>query len=277
MLKTNMPHAEFTVRPNMEFVVSPKAIKSYTPVMARDDKTDENTISILDFIGEDFMGEGVTSKRIHAALRRIGDNPVNVLVNSPGGSYFEGLAIYNLLREHKQKVTVEIVGLAASAASVIAMAGDEIKIARAGFIMIHNTWLVSVGDRHDLRELSDTMEMFDEVASEIYAAKTGHSMADVATMMDRETWLSGKAATDQGFADSNLDSDAKVSQVYEQPIMNRLRQIDAKLAKAGIPRNERRDMFREIKQDTQDAALQGKQDAAFDDVGKRLLTLAENL
>ncbi|MBN0106041.1 Clp protease ClpP, partial [Pseudomonas aeruginosa] len=90
-------------------------------------------------IGYDWWtGEGVTAKRIAGALRAIGgDVDVTVNINSPGGDVFEGLAIYNLLREHKGKVTVRVLGLAASAASFIAMAADEVKIARAGFLMIH--------------------------------------------------------------------------------------------------------------------------------------------
>ncbi|TKA83994.1 Clp protease ClpP, partial [Sulfitobacter sp. 15WGC] len=79
-------------------------------------------------IGGGDYGDGVTSKRIAGALRSIGERDVRVDINSPGGDFFEGVAIYNMLREHKAKVTVNVLGLAASAASVIAMAGDEIKV-----------------------------------------------------------------------------------------------------------------------------------------------------
>ena len=90
---------------------------------------DDNSISIYDVIGEDFWtGEGVTVKRIDAALRKIGNRDVVVNINSPGGDVFEGIAIYNRLREHPAKVQVKVMGLAASAASIIAMAGDEIQI-----------------------------------------------------------------------------------------------------------------------------------------------------
>ena len=79
-------------------------------------QTPENTISILDVIGEDIFGEGVTSRRVSAALRRIGDQEAFVDINSPGGDFFEGVAIYNMLRQHKARVNVRILGLAASAA-----------------------------------------------------------------------------------------------------------------------------------------------------------------
>src|SRR5690606_30844040 len=100
---------------------------------------EERTIGIYDVIGQDFWtGEGVTAKRVAAALRSMGAGPVTVYINSPGGDVFEGLAIYNLLREHKGEVTVKVMGLAASAAPVIEMAGDVVQVPRARFLMILN-------------------------------------------------------------------------------------------------------------------------------------------
>lgn len=168
----------------------------------------DNSISILDAIGEDFLtGGGVTSKRISGALRAIGEKDVVVNVNSPGGDFFEGVAIYNMLRAHPAKVTVRVVGMAASAASVIAMAGDEIEIGQAGFLMIHNAWTVAVGNRHDMRAVADTMDVFDDAMAGVYAARTGKDKATVAGMMDDETWLSGEDAIDAGFANAFLASD----------------------------------------------------------------------
>lgn len=100
----------------------------------------DNVITMFDVIGEDWWtGGGITAKGVAAALRAIGDRPVEVQINSPGGDMFEGIAIYNVLREHSQAITIKIMGMAASAASVIAMAGDTIEIGAASFIMIHNT------------------------------------------------------------------------------------------------------------------------------------------
>ena len=113
-------------------------------------KSDDNSISVFDVIGADWYGDGVTASRIAAALRAIGGADVTVNINSPGGDMFEGLAIYNLLREYDGKVTVKVLGLAASAASIIAMAGDEVQIGRGAFLMIHNCWVYAMGNRHDL-------------------------------------------------------------------------------------------------------------------------------
>lgn len=88
----------------------------------------------------------------------MGGENVTVNINSPGGDMFEGLAIYNLLREYSGKVTVKVLGIAASAASIIAMAGDEIQIGRGAFLMIHNCWIVMIGNRHDLAKAAIDIE-----------------------------------------------------------------------------------------------------------------------
>lgn len=117
--------------------VSPLAFDRWNPAIKASDEND-NTIGIYDPIGYDYWDDsGVTAKRISAALRSLDGADVVVNINSPGGDVFEGLAIYNLLREYKGHVTVRVLGVAASAASFIAMAADEIQIARAGFFMIH--------------------------------------------------------------------------------------------------------------------------------------------
>src|SRR5690606_18430633 len=120
------------------------------------------TISIFDVIGEDsWTGGGVTANRISAALRAIGNRNVTVRINSPGGDMFEGIAIYNLLRAHRAKVTVEVLGWAASAASIIAMAGDVIRMGLGSFMMVHNAWGMVIGNRHDMREAASLFDGFD--------------------------------------------------------------------------------------------------------------------
>jgi ATP-dependent protease ClpP protease subunit len=168
----------------------------------------DNVITMFDTIGEDYWsGGGVTAKKVAAQLRAIGDRPVQVQINSPGGDMFEGIAIYNILREHPQQVTVKVMGMAASAASIIAMAGDDIQIGSASFLMIHNCWVLAVGNRHDMAETSAWLAPFDQAMADVYAARTGMDAAATAKLMDAETYLSGSQAVDQGFADSLLSSD----------------------------------------------------------------------
>lgn len=209
-------------------------------------REDDNSISILDVIGEDFWGEGVTAKRIAAALRSIGDRDVVVNINSPGGDVFEGLAIYNLLREHEGRVTVKVLGLAASAASVIAMAGDDVQIARAGFLMIHNTWVFAAGDRNALREAADMLEPFDGALADIYAARSGADEGEIKVMLDKETWLGGAEAVERGFADGFLPSDAvSESKTTKASIRQK---FDALAKDAGRSRSEARALAREMKE-----------------------------
>lgn len=218
----------------------------------------DNTITILDVIGEDFYsGGGVTSKRIAAALRAIGDQDVVVELNSPGGDFFEGVAIYNALRAHPRKVTVRVLGLAASAASVIAMAADDLQIGQAGFLMVHNAWVMAVGNRHDLADAAKTMEPFDDAMASLYAARAGVDKAKAAEWMDNETWFNGEQAIAAGLADSYLPADAVTEDKTKAEAVrgvNATRRVDALLAKTGMPRTERRALLADAKGGKQDAA-----------------------
>lgn len=266
MSKRKLPQAEISARPGLRTEIMPTALSRWNPDVRAAEKDDDASISILDVIGEDWWtGEGVTSKRVAAALRAIGRKDVVVNVNSPGGDYFEGLAIYNMLREHPAKVTVKVLGIAASAASVIAMAGDEIQIARAGFLMIHNTWVLAAGDRHQLRDVADWLEPFDQSAVDIYAARTGLPEKDIGKMLDRETWIGGAEAVEKGFADSLLPSDevsTKASNRAETKPVAAAHKMDALLARAGVSRSERRELLAALKGGMPGAAPTGMQDAA---------------
>lgn len=206
--------------------------------------SDDNTISIFDVIGKDYWGESVTAKRISGALRSLNGADVTVNINSPGGDMFEGLAIYNLLREYQGKVTVKVLGIAASGASIIAMAGDDIQIGRGAFLMIHNCWAVAVGNRHDFAELAVSLEPFDKAMADIYAARSGLEMATVQKLMDAESYIGGSDAVEKGLADSLLSADA-VSDGDESPAAA-LRKLDALLAKTNTPRSERRKLIKAL-------------------------------
>lgn len=263
-----LPSAAVGIRPGLHSKVTARAFNNWNPDIrqaAGTTETIENTISVLDVIGNDAWGEGVTAKRVAAALRSIGDRDVVVNINSPGGNYFEGLAIYNTLREHKAKVTVKILGVAASAASVIAMAADEVQIARAGFLMIHNAWVVAEGDRHQLREVADFLEPFDAAAVDIYVARSGMDAKDVAKMLDRETWIGGAEAVEKGLADALLSSDAVVASAQNSAAAKTrvaAHRVDDLLAQLNVPRSERRDLIAALKGGMPGAASTGMHEAA---------------
>ena len=248
-MKRDLPAlSALPARPRATFEPPSAALARWNPsIRAAADGDEAASISVLDVIGEDYWsGDGVTAKRIAGALRAIGGADVVVNINSPGGDMFEGLAIYNLLREYEGRVTVNVLGLAASAASIIAMAGDEIRIGRAAFLMIHNCWIAAVGNKEDLREAADYMEPFDAAMADVYCARTGLDAKEVASLMEAETWIGGSRAVEQGFADALLPSDA-VKEGGTNARASALRAVDVSLAKSGMPRSERRRLLAEIR------------------------------
>ncbi|MGJ0627953.1 head maturation protease, ClpP-related [Xenorhabdus bovienii] len=222
--------------------LKPKALDSWHSGIKA--ASTDNTIAILDVIGEDFWGEGVTVKRISAALRAVGGGDVVVNINSPGGDMFEGLAIYNVLRAYEGKVTVKVLGIAASAASIIAMAGDEIQMGRGAFLMIHNCWALGIGNRHDFAKLARDLEPFDNAMGDIYRARSGLDENTIVQMMDNETYIGASEAIDRGLADSLMS--AEVIESGDESHQAALRKIDALLAKTNTPRAERRKLIKSL-------------------------------
>ena len=237
-------------------------------ILARWDKTimaekkeDAASIDIFDVIGSDFFGDGFTAKRMSAALRSIGeDKDVVVNVNSPGGDVFEAATIYNLLAQHKGHVTVNILGLAASAASVIAMAGDTIKISKIGFLMIHNAWSIVMGNKDDLREAADILELFDKSILAAYAGKASIDEKKLAKMMDNETWIGADDALEYGLADEIIEvKQGEKKDAEKQTKAQAKRTLEMALAREGFSRKEREEIFQ--KAGVRDAAEQVQRDA----------------
>jgi ATP-dependent Clp protease protease subunit len=134
---------------------------------------------------------------------------INLRVNSPGGSVFAARAMEQALRAHKGKVVVHIDGLAASAATFIAMAGDEIVMAKGAMFMIHKAWTGMWGNAEDLRKEADLLDKIDGTLAETYADKTGKDIAAITEWMAAETWFTAQEALDAGFATSIAEAEAK--------------------------------------------------------------------
>lgn len=223
-------------------------LERWNPQLSAKEEGD-NTISIYDGIGENWDGTGVTAKRIDAALRSIGKRDVVVNINSPGGSYFEGVAIYNLLRNHPAKVTVNVLGLAASAASIITMAGDEILMGDGANIMIHNAMGLAYGNKEEMQEVVSLLSKLDDEMAEVYVARTGQSKELIKEMMSVETWLSDKKAVEEGFATGYLHEEVvAASSLSASDIKNStyLRLIENSLKKEGKTRSQRREILSQI-------------------------------
>ncbi|MBU9420059.1 head maturation protease, ClpP-related [Burkholderia multivorans] len=260
-----------------QFDVRPDALERWNPDVRAANADDAAAISIYDSIGDNWEGTGVTAKRISAALRNIGAREVTVNVNSPGGDFFEGVAIYNLLREHKAKVTVNVMGLAASAASVIAMAGDEILMGDGAFLMIHNAWAVAIGNRHDMAAAAATLAPFDAAMAKLYAQRAGISEETAAAMMDKETWIGADQAVKDGFATGKLDSAPLAMDTNTSSGRKAMALIEASMARAGYSRSMRRDALKALFDGKPGATAGNATPGAGEDVAASLHTLINAL
>lgn len=149
---------------------------------------------------------------VEDALKQANGNDITVEIASNGGDVFAGSEIYSLLKAYQGNVTVNIVGLAASAASMIAMAGDKVNISPTAQLMIHKAWSMTQGNSDDLNHESQVLDSIDQSIVNAYVAKTGLDADKIMQMMSNETWLNAKQAVDNGFADEIMFVDDKQPQ-----------------------------------------------------------------
>jgi ATP-dependent protease ClpP protease subunit len=158
-------------------------------------------IQIFDQIGEDwFGGSGVSAKAFSQTLQDIGQGPLVVEINSPGGNVWDGLSIYNMLRGRQAPVTTRVVGIAASIASIIALAGDTVEMAEASLFMIHDPSGMVAGTSEDMRKMADALDQHAEVLAGIYAKATGKPTSQIRAAMKAETWFTAQEAIRFGLA-----------------------------------------------------------------------------
>lgn len=162
-------------------------------------------------IGEGFFEDGITDDLVIEALSSIGDKKAVVRINSPGGVADQGISIYNALRRHKPGVTTVVDSLAASAASVIAMAGERRITAKGGRWMIHQALTFALGNSSELRRTASVLDAYDRSLVEIYEDATGLAADDIFAAMQGETWYTAKEAIIAGLANevSEEESDAE--------------------------------------------------------------------
>ena len=157
---------------------------------------------------ETWWGDEVTPQMFRSELHAA-EGDIDLWINSPGGDCYAAAQIYNMLMEYKGNVTVKIDGIAASAASVVAMAGSTVEISPLGMLMIHNPMTVSIGDTHEMERTIMFLAEIKESIINAYELKTGLSRAKISRLMDAETWMNAKKAVELGFADSVLYADAQ--------------------------------------------------------------------
>ena len=158
-----------------------------------------------------WWGDEVTPAQFQSDLAALGDiSELNIYINSPGGDVFAGFALYNILNRHPATKIVHIDGLAASAASVVAMAADTIVMPAASTMMIHKAWTFAYGNSSQLQEIAVELERIDGQLAQIYSDRTGIPVDDVAELLASETWMSGAEAVEKGFADE-LEENKKIA------------------------------------------------------------------
>lgn len=186
----------------------------------RGEATPELEIDVYDVVGGDmFFGGGVTAQAVRSVLKQNAQaSSIKVRMNSAGGDVFEGMAIYSQLMEHTAKVVVQVDGLCASIASIIAMAGDEIVMGEGTWMMIHKPYSALLLDQRseDLRNTADALDKMTESMAAIYAARTGQSKEDVTAAMQATTWMTADEAKKLGYATSVVPAKTGVSEPDEE-------------------------------------------------------------
>jgi ATP-dependent Clp protease protease subunit len=185
-------------------------------------KGDEADVLIYQQIGNSYFEEGLTAKAFAENLKAMGKGikTINVRINSPGGSVFDGTAIYNTLRGHGAKIVTINEGAALSIASLIFMAGDERRMAKNGYMMIHDPAGAVRGRAEDMRKMAEMLDKVKDVTCSTYADRSGHDKADIAEMMSNETWLTAKDAQELGFVDTVTDEATAVAVFDPQMFAN---------------------------------------------------------
>ena len=166
---------------------------------------------------ETWFGDEVTPKLFRADLDKC-QGDISVWINSPGGDVFAAAQIYNMLMDYPHNVTVKIDGLAASAASVTAMAGTEVQMSPVAMMMIHNPMTVAIGDSAEMQKASAMLDEVKESIMNAYEIKTGLSRAKISHLMDAESWFNAKKAVELGFADKILFSDDAEEAGEDKPL-----------------------------------------------------------
>ena len=173
------------------------------------------TITMRGPIG-DFDG-GISADDFRDCLKEHAGSDVTIQLQSEGGSVNDGLSMYNAIMQHEGKVTIHIDTLAASIATVIACAADEVVMSSNAKYMIHRCWTVAMGNCKDFRSTADVMEMLDQDIADSYVERTKKDKAEIIEMMDAETWMSAEDALAMGFIDSIYKVERKPKAEVEMP------------------------------------------------------------
>ena len=189
--------------------------------MTNEQEVEERILELNGTIAEEsWFGDEVTPQMFKSELMS-GDGPITVWINSPGGDCIAASSIYTMLKEYKNTVTVKIDGIAASAASVIAMAGDKILMSPTSLMMIHNPSMIASGDHRDMAKAIEVLEEVKESIINAYQIRTKQSRTVLSHLMDDETWMNAKKAIELGFADGMLEEKVATNEIEAYMFSNK--------------------------------------------------------
>lgn len=191
--------------------------KKYFQIKKKTDKKGEIFI-YGDIVSEEWFANEVTAPGFKQQLDELGNvSEIDVHINSSGGNVFEGHAIYNMLKMHKAKINIYIDALATSIASVIAMSGDTIFMHKNSFLMIHNSWIMTVGNAKELRDTADLLDKTDEASNQAYLDRALNiSEEELKELLDAETWLTASEALEKGFIDEILEPNEIAASISDE-------------------------------------------------------------
>ncbi|WP_196007894.1 head maturation protease, ClpP-related [Clostridium tyrobutyricum] len=176
--------------------------KKFWKFNAKENSDEGELLLYGDISDSTWWGDEITPKNFKEELDSLGDiKTLNVYINSGGGDVFAGQAIYSMLKRHSATVNVYVDGLAASIASIIAMAGDNVKMPKNAMLMVHNPWSFGMGNANDFRKLADDLDKVRESMISVYEDKTGMEKEKIVELLDAETWMTAEKAVEFGFAD----------------------------------------------------------------------------
>lgn len=182
-------------------------------------ETSERTLFLNGTIAEDSWFDDDVTPQLFKDELNSGDGDITVWINSPGGDCVAAAQIYNMLSEYKGNVTIKIDGIAASAASVIAMAGNKVLMSPVSMMMIHNPATIAFGDHNEFVKAIDMLDEVKESIINAYVIKTGLSRTKLSHLMDCETWMNANKAIELGFADDVISSDESMEETSDMAVM----------------------------------------------------------
>lgn len=201
-----------------------------------DNSKDIPEVMIYDQIGMDWWGDGLSARDFREEFNAIKANEINLHINSPGGSIYEGLAIYNTIKSHPAKINGFVDGIAASISSVVLMASDTIIMPENADLLIHKPWSGIVGNSDDMRNEADELDRLEDQIAKIYSDRTGINIKEISRMMSEERWISGNDAVEMGFADEVIENKKAAACMFDIGMFN---SIPERHKKNSIAQNKR--------------------------------------